>query len=74
MPAPLTSSPPPVAGSLSVVPRQLRADPVLGVLLGAADATVAVPESAQAIAAAALATFTERTPLLVVTPTGLAAY
>ena len=38
-------SPPPAAGSLSAVPRLLRADPVLGVLLGAADATVAVPEA-----------------------------
>jgi hypothetical protein len=71
MPPPPTPSPPTAAGSLSAIPRQLRADPVLGVLLGAADATVAVPESAQAIAAAALATFTERTPLVVVTPTGL---
>ena len=72
MPAPPAPSPPTAAaGSLSAVPRQLRADPVLGALLGAADATVAVPESAQAVAAASLAAFTERTPLLVVTPTGL---
>ena len=63
--------PPPTAGSLAGVPRLLRADPVLGVLIGAADATVAVPESAQAIAAAALAEFTTRVPLLVVTPTGV---
>ena len=40
-------------------------------LVGAADATVAVPESAQAVVAAALAAFTERAPLLVVTATGL---
>ncbi len=40
-------------------------------LVGAADATVAVPEAAQAVVAAALAAFTERTPLLVVTATGL---
>jgi transcription-repair coupling factor (superfamily II helicase) len=59
------------AGSLAGIPRLLRADPVLGALLGAADATVAVPEAAQAIVAAALAVFTQRTPLLVVTPTGL---
>ncbi|HEY6474641.1 MAG TPA: transcription-repair coupling factor [Acidimicrobiales bacterium] len=62
---------PPAAGSLARVPRLLRSDPVLGVLLGAADATVAVPESAQAIVAAALAEFTARAPLLVVTPTGI---
>ena len=71
MSAPPLPSPPTLAGSLSAVPRQLRADPVLGVLLGAADATVAVPEAAQAVAAAALAAFTERGPLLVVTPTAL---
>ena len=58
-------------GSLAAVPRLLRTDPVLGVLVGAADATVAVPESAQAVVAAALAAFTERAPLLVVTATGL---
>ena len=71
MSAPSVPAAPTVAGSLSALPRQLRSDPVLGVLLGAADATVAVPESAQAVAAAALAAFTERAPLLVVTPTGL---
>ncbi len=59
------------AGSLAAVPRLLRSDPVLAVLIGAADATVAVPEAAQAVVAAALAAFTERTPLLVVTATGL---
>jgi transcription-repair coupling factor (superfamily II helicase) len=58
-------------GSLAAVPRLLRTDPVLGVLVGAADATVAVPESAQAVVAAALAAFTQRAPLLVVTATGL---
>ena len=62
---------PPAAGSLAAVPRLLRSDPVLGVLLGEPDATVAVPESAQAVVAAALAVFTRRTPLLVVTATGL---
>ena len=65
--APATSS----AGSLAALPRLLRSDPVLGVLIGAADGTVAVPEAAQAVVAAALAAFTERTPLLVVTATGL---
>ncbi len=58
-------------GSLAAVPRLLRTDPAVGVLLGAADATVAVPEAAQAVVAAALATFSERAPLLVVTATGL---
>jgi transcription-repair coupling factor (superfamily II helicase) len=62
---------PPAAGSLAAVPRLLRSDPVLGVLIGDADATVAVAESAQAVVAAALAVFTERAPLLVVTATGL---
>ena len=58
-------------GTLSAIPRLLRAEPALATLLGAADATVAVPEAAQAVALAALATFTERGPLLVVTATGL---
>src|SRR5271155_5098336 len=66
-PSPVPSS----AGSLAAVPRLLRSDPVLGVLIGAADGTVAVPEAAQAVVAAALAAFSERTPLLVVTATGL---
>jgi transcription-repair coupling factor (superfamily II helicase) len=59
------------AGSLAAVPLRLRADPALASLLGAADATVAVPEAAQAVAVAALAAFTQRGPLLVVTATGL---
>ncbi len=71
MSAPHPIPPTPAAGSLSAVPRLLRTDPVLAVLLGAADATAAVPEAAQAVVAAALAAFTGRTPLLVVTATGL---
>ena len=59
------------AGSLAAIPRLLRSEPALGVLIGAADGTVAVPEAAQSVVAAALAAFTERTPLLVVTATGL---
>jgi len=62
---PATPVPPPTAGSLAAVPRLLRSDPALAVLVGAADATVAVPQAAQAVVAAALAAFTERTPLLV---------
>ena len=67
-PTPAPSRP---GSSLSAVPRLLRTDPVIATLLGAADATVAVAEPAQAVVAAALAAFTERTPLLVVTATGL---
>src|SRR5271168_3967237 len=59
------------AGSLAAVPRLLRSDPALAALIGATDATVAVPEAAQSVVAAALAAFTERTPLLVITATGL---
>ena len=62
---------PATSGSLAAVPRLLRSDPVLAALIGAADATVAVPEAAQSVVAAALAAFTERTPLLVITATGL---
>ena len=53
---------PATAGSLAAVPRLLRGDPVLAVLIGAADATVAVPEAAQAVVAAALAAFTRAQP------------
>src|ERR1700689_1984235 len=59
------------AGSLAAVPRLLRSEPALAALIGAADATVAVPEAAQAVVVAALAAFTQRTPLLVITATGL---
>jgi len=59
------------AGALATVPRLLRSEPALAALIGAADATVAVPEAAQAVVAAALAAFTQRTPLLVITATGL---
>src|ERR1700722_11850611 len=59
------------AGSLAALPRLLRSEPALGVLIGAAGGTGAVPEAAQSVVAAALAAFTERTPLLVVTATGL---
>src|SRR5580658_8874304 len=73
---PSTSAPdatpgPATAGSLAAIPRLLRSDPALAALIGAADATVAVPEAAQAVVAAALAAFTQRTPLLVITATGL---
>src|ERR1700722_4756093 len=59
------------AGALATVPRLLRSEPALAALIGAADATVAVPEAAQAVVAAALEAFTQRTPLLVITATGL---
>jgi transcription-repair coupling factor (superfamily II helicase) len=65
-----TTSPAP-AGVLAALPRLLRTDPVLAAVIGAADATVAVPEAAQAVVVAALAAFTERAPLVVVTATGL---
>ena len=61
--SPLTS------GALAAVPQLLRSDPALPKVLGAADATVAVAASAQPIMLAALANFTERSPLLVVTAT-----
>src|ERR1700691_5703467 len=72
-PTPWRAAPrgPDSAGSLAAVPRLLRSDPALAALIGAADATVAVPEAAQAVVAAALAAFTQRTPLLVITATGL---
>ncbi len=66
-----STAPPQTAGSLAAIPRLLRGDPAIATLLGAADATVAVPESAQAVVVAALAAFSQRGPLLVVTATGL---
>ena len=70
-PVPAATRGPDTAGSLAAVPRLLRSEPALAALIGAADATVAVPEAAQAVVAAALAAFTQRTPLLVITATGL---
>jgi transcription-repair coupling factor (superfamily II helicase) len=49
----------------------LRGDPLVAAFIGSADATLAVPEAAQAVVVAALGTFTERAPILVVTATGL---
>ena len=69
--APAAPTGPATAGSLAALPLLLRGDPTLAVLIGAGDGTVAVPEAAQAVVAAALAAFTERSPLLVVTATGL---
>ncbi len=61
----------PISSALAAVPRALRADPSIAHLVGAADATVAVPEAAQAVAVGALAAFTDRSPVLVVTATAL---
>src|ERR1700679_1599087 len=58
-------------GNLGAVPPLLRVDPVLPLLLGSADATLAVSEAGQAVLVAALANFTARSPLLVVTATGV---
>ena len=60
-----------VTADLSAVPRRLRGDPVVATLMGARDTTLAVPEAAQAVVVAALAAFTERQPILVVTAAGL---
>jgi transcription-repair coupling factor (superfamily II helicase) len=56
-------------GALRAVPPLLRTDPALPLVLGSADATLAVAGPAQPVLLAALAGFTERAPLLVVTPT-----
>jgi transcription-repair coupling factor (superfamily II helicase) len=61
----------PRPGALSAISPLLRTDPVLPALLGSADATVAVALPAQAVLVAALANFTERTPIVVVTATGV---
>jgi transcription-repair coupling factor (superfamily II helicase) len=56
-------------GALSALPQLLRVDPALPLVLGSADATLAVAAPAQPVLLAALAHFTERSPLLVVTAT-----
>jgi transcription-repair coupling factor (superfamily II helicase) len=58
-------------GALAALPRLLRSDPILPVLLGSADGTLAVATPAQAMIVAALADFTERSPIVVVTSTGV---
>jgi transcription-repair coupling factor (superfamily II helicase) len=59
--------------ALGAVPALLRSDPVLPALIGAADVTVAAIEPAHPVLIAAIAHFTERSPLLVVTATGVEA-
>jgi transcription-repair coupling factor (superfamily II helicase) len=61
----------PHAGALGALPRLLRSDPVLPALLSGSDATVAVAVPGQAMAIAALAQFSDRAPIVVVTATGL---
>jgi transcription-repair coupling factor (superfamily II helicase) len=56
--------------SLAELPRLLRADPGLTHAFGDPHAVVAVPESARAVAIAALAQLGKRSPLLVACPTG----
>jgi len=56
--------------SLASLPRLLRDDPALSQALGDPSGFVAVPESARAIAVAALAQLSERRPLVVACPTG----
>jgi transcription-repair coupling factor (superfamily II helicase) len=58
-------------GALGAISRLLRSDPVLPTLLGSADATLAVATPAQSVLIAGLATFTERSPIVVVTATGV---
>ncbi len=60
----------PVHGSLSSLRSLLRDDRVLTSLLGAVDATVAVPEPARSIAIAALSELSGRKPLVIACPTG----
>jgi len=61
----------PAAALLRAVPRLLRSDPALPVILGSSDVTLAVAGPGQAAITAALAAFTERSPILVVTATGV---
>ena len=56
--------------SLASLPRLLRSEPALTQAIGNASGLVAVPESARALAVAALAQLSERRPLVVACPTG----
>ncbi|HVF08808.1 MAG TPA: transcription-repair coupling factor, partial [Actinomycetota bacterium] len=59
----------PQAGLLRDLPERLRQEPALAALLGRGAAHVAVPEPARALFAAAVATFSDRHPLVVATAT-----
>jgi transcription-repair coupling factor (superfamily II helicase) len=59
-----------MAESLTALPRLLRDDPALVQAIGDDAGVVAVPEAGRAIAIAALAQLTDRTPLVVACPTG----
>jgi len=63
--------PPSTPPTLSAVPALLRSDPVLPRLMDATDGTLAATEPALAVLIAALANFTTRAPLIVVTATGV---
>jgi transcription-repair coupling factor (superfamily II helicase) len=56
--------------SLASLPRLLRTEPALTRAIGSANGFVAVPESARALAVAALAQLSDRRPLVVACPTG----
>ena len=56
--------------SLASLPRLLRSEPALTRAIGSANGFVAVPESARALAIAALAQLSDRKPLVVACPTG----
>ncbi|MGA1509166.1 MAG: transcription-repair coupling factor [Ilumatobacteraceae bacterium] len=56
--------------TLASLPPRLRDDPALRSLIGAVDGTIAVPDTARAVALAALAQLSGRRPLVVVCPTG----
>ncbi|MGB8860232.1 MAG: transcription-repair coupling factor, partial [Ilumatobacteraceae bacterium] len=56
--------------SLASLPRLLRNEPALTQALGDPDGFVAVPESARALALAALAQLSDRRPLVIACPTG----
>ncbi|MEY4174256.1 MAG: transcription-repair-coupling factor, partial [Actinomycetota bacterium] len=56
--------------SLASLPRLLRSEPALTRAIGSANGFVAVPESARALAVAALAQLSDRRPLVVACPTG----
>jgi transcription-repair coupling factor (superfamily II helicase) len=59
------------AGTLRAIPGLLRIDPILPHLLGSTDGTIAASQPGQGVLLAALAKFTERAPILIVTATGV---
>ena len=59
-----------MSAALASLPARLRDDVAIRSVIGAVDATIAVPDTARAVAVAALSTLSGRRPLVIACPTG----